>query len=390
MTQVAISIAEDRTPLIHPIDRFGLNTPYSGYGIGNSVVMAGLYKVAVASGFDPIKPMRLTNPIIYAATVTAVFILLRRRGHPGRRVALVTSLIAVGTPLLHYGMVDTAEPGVALSIVVALIALDAMWRRSRWGPLVLGLSCGLSVLFRSDSWLVVVVPLVTAAWFVGTPRLRSIGLVLLGILPGGIAWAAYNAARFGSLTSSGYKNQPFSHPMLKGLYGLALSPGRGVFIYVPLILLAAVIIPLSAGSARSLGAVALSMLTLRLLLYSRWWSWYGGDTWGPRFMVPVVPAFAPAIADAFARWRRSWFTLVIGLSTLAMGVVGFAVAAGTLPYAYGQAPGKFDEVDTLPASDKAKYIVSQWTSDAYVNATDAIMFDWSRFPVRRQPPGSKR
>lgn len=383
MTQVAISIGEDGTPLVHPIDRFGLNFPYSGYGIGNSVVMAGLYKVAVSADIDPIKPMRLANPLIYAATVTAVFVMLRRRGHPRGRVVLVTSLIAVGTPLFHYAIVDLSEPGVALAIALSLICLDASVG-SRWGPYGLGLSCGLAVLFRSDSWLVVVLPMLVGAWIFGDRRLRPLGSVCLGLLPPGIAWAAYNEARFGSLTSSGYHHQPFSHPILTGLYGLIASPGHGIFVYVPLLIVAIAAVLFATGSARTVGAIATAMLMLRLVLYSRWWSWYGGNSWGPRFMVPVLPAFAPAIADAFERWRRRWFTLLASVCTLAMGIVGFAVATGALPFVYSQASRNFDEVDRLPVRQKASYIVGQWTSDAFVDATDSIMFDWSRFPARRR------
>src|SRR4051812_37206161 len=99
-TQVAISIAENATPLVHPIDRFGLNTPYSGYGIGSAMVMAPLYVAASAVGADWLGAMRLADPLLYAATVTGVFGLLRRRRHSPGVVAAVTMLFAIGTPLL--------------------------------------------------------------------------------------------------------------------------------------------------------------------------------------------------------------------------------------------------------------------------------------------------
>jgi len=40
------------------------------------------------------------------------------------------------------------------------------------------------------------------------------------------------------------------------------------------------------------------LFVVRLLFYARWWAWYGGNSWGPRFLVPVLPAFAPVIAAA--------------------------------------------------------------------------------------------
>ena len=190
-------------------------------------------------------------------------------------------------------------------------------------------------------------------------------------------------ARFDSLATSGYSNQSFSNPMLRGLYGLTFSPGRGVFVYAPLLLVAIAIVPLQRGSARVLGLGAVAMLVLRLLLYSRWWSWYGGDSWGPRFMVPVLPAFAPLVADAFTRWRKVALVHLATAATVVMGLIGFAVAIDALPYVYGQGPYDFTVLDALRPSERGARLVHDWTSDEFLSQTNANMFDWYRFPARR-------
>lgn len=213
-------------------------------------------------------------------------------------------------------------------------------------------------------------------------RLRSLGFAALGVAPFIAIWMAYNAARFGSPTSSGYKVQPFSHPFLSGLYGLALSPGRGVFVYVPLILVGIASVPSARGRTRVFGLLAVTLLAVRRIFYARWWSWYGGDSWGPRFMIPAMPAFAIPVADGLTRWVRSPFVHLAVLASLTMSVVGFLVAVGSVALPYGQAPFDFRKLNPVPPRARGEYLVHEWTSRRYVDATDRIMFDWSRFPAR--------
>src|SRR4029077_12112834 len=58
------------------------------------------------------------------------------------------------------------------------------------------------------------------------------------IVTGGLALAAYNCARFGSPLDFGYPSGNFSVPLLTGLYAMFLSPGRSLFVYSPVLLLA--------------------------------------------------------------------------------------------------------------------------------------------------------
>jgi hypothetical protein len=383
MSQVAIALAEDGTPLIHPIDRFGLNTPYSGYGIASSALMAALIKAADAVGADWQHAMRLVNPLLYAATIAGLASLLRGRGHSVRMIGFVTALFAIGTPLIHYALVDFSEPGVALMVILALLGIEAVEKGSSAAAVGVGAAVGVAALFRADSWLLVAPPITVALWWLGGRSLRVLVLAAVGVAPPAALWMAYNAARFDAPFTSGYGNQTFDNPLLEGLYGLTLSPGRGLFIYVPLVALGIALVPRLEGSARVFGIVAVSMLALRLLLYSRWWSWYGGGSWGPRFMVPMLPAFGPVIADAFTRWPRRAALHVAAGATAAMGVIGFLVAIDVLPFVYGQPSYDFSELDRLPVSERAAVVVRDWTSDEYLDATTDVMFDWGRFPTRR-------
>jgi hypothetical protein len=385
MAQVAASIANHGSALVHPRDGLGLNTPYSGYGIGTSLVMAVLYKIGDLTHANAFRTLQLTDAVMYAATITAIFVLLRRRKISPSIVIAVTLLFAFGTPLLAYAISDFSEPGTALMVALGLLALDDSRLHPDRAAIGIGAAIGGAALMRADSWLLIGPPLAIALCALNRDRVRRALLAAAaGALPFAIVSAVYNEARFGRPLASGYQTQRFSHPFWSGAYGLTLSPGRGVLIYVPLLLLAFAVLRYQTGDRRIFGLLAATMTVVRVLFYARWWSWYGGDSWGPRFMVPVLPAFAPSIADAIGRWRRNPIVYAPIVLSVAMSVVGLLVAIHAIPFAYGQAPSDV----TLPAPTskdpyaRGRSLVRAWTSDTYVGETDRIMFDWSRFPAR--------
>jgi hypothetical protein len=83
----------------------------------------------------------------------------------------------------------------------------------------------------------------------------------------------------------------FSYPFLLGVLSLALSFGKGVVFYAPGLLV-------GPGSRLDrypeiLAAQRLWLVFLGGLVavYARWWSWYGGEFWGPRFLLfASIPA----------------------------------------------------------------------------------------------------
>jgi hypothetical protein len=386
MKQVAVSLADRNTPLVHPDDAFGLNTPYSGYGIGTSLVMSLLYDVGGLVRLDQFAMLRLANPLMYAGTAAAVFALVRRRTSSLALTIGATATIAVATPLLAYSVSDFSEPGVALCVAVGLIGLERVQTGVRWGSAVTGAAAGSAVLFRTDSILLVALPFAAALFAMKRDRWRSLLIGLATAVPTVAIWLAYNHARFDSWTTSGYGNQPFSHGLLPGLYGLLLSPGRGLFVYVPLVLLALVVTPRLSSADRKFGLLALAMVLLRALLYARWWSWYGGDTWGPRFMVPVLPALAIPVTEALRRWHRRPLALATLAASLTMSLIGLLVVIGTVRLSYRQPVVDIDEIrarDHASSGEFGDVVMREWTSDDFVDATDRVMFDWSRFPARR-------
>jgi hypothetical protein len=117
----------------------------------------------------------------------------------------------------------------------------------------------------------------------------------LGLLP----LLIYNWLIFGNPLRTGYGSELaalFKTPLWEGAFGLLLSPGKGlVWFALPVVL--------SVAGARRFflrhKAEFLFVLGLALTLiifFGMFHLWWGGGSWGPRFLVPLVPfALLPAL-----------------------------------------------------------------------------------------------
>lgn len=120
-----------------------------------------------------------------------------------------------------------------------------------------------------------------------------------------------------------YSGQPeFSYPFFFGVLSILLSFGKGLLFYSPGLLLS---LP-RTGSAVSQRLKASHTLWLWFLaglvvVYAKWWAWFGGWVWGPRFfLLASVPA-SLAIAVRLQRIRESRLpSLVALLAVLTLSV----------------------------------------------------------------------
>ncbi|HEV8268930.1 MAG TPA: hypothetical protein VGR00_11865 [Thermoanaerobaculia bacterium] len=174
-----------------------------------------------------------------------------------------------------------------------------------------------SVLWSAGCWLRPIL-WVTAPVFLLAALLRvrerSLGSrVALGAFFGlgaGLAVAlAVNTVYQGSPFHFGYvlsSELPFWHPLGAGLYGLLLSPGRGLVFFAPVVLLA----PFGLRRRRAAAWVlALGAPAVLALVIARWFVWNGGSCWGPRYLLAVLPLLAAPAVLAPAGLLRAAFAL---------------------------------------------------------------------------------
>ena len=205
--------------------------------------------------------------------------------------------------------------GVHLGIALALwLGLDERSPTNRRAFLA-GLAIGIGSVARQTAALILA----------GVPTrgtvLRSIAGFGIGIAP----LLAYNAFAFGNAFEQGYGAKPFDTPLLTGLYGLLLSPSRGLFVYAPYLLFAVAALGLAwrargevAARLRALGLVSIATL----LLYATYTEWWGGRVFGARFLDDLAPILFAALAWGIGGglldrkpWRRL-FWIAAGWSLL--------------------------------------------------------------------------
>jgi hypothetical protein len=132
------------------------------------------------------------------------------------------------------------------------------------------------------------------------PLLAFSGPILLT----GLGLIAFNLSRYGDPFNTGYlPEETFGGILWDGAIGQLISPGRGLFLYSPILLLSLWgTIPFFRRFPAEAG-VALTVIIIHLLLYGKWFMWHGGYAWGPRFMIPTLPFWvlllAPVIAMAW-------------------------------------------------------------------------------------------
>lgn len=128
---------------------------------------------------------------------------------------------------------------------------------------------------------------------------------------------------------------------LDGFAGLLVSPSRGLLIFSPIIAVAApgMLAALRAGKA-DVGWWCLLAAAAQFVLYASYVVWWGGHTYGPRYMLDILPLLVPLAPH--------------GITRLA-GPAGRTLAAAALAWSIAtSATGAFcypnDQWNTDPAS----------------------------------------
>jgi hypothetical protein len=319
-------------------DSFGGNPdfphgwPFTVFGIGMSLLMAPVWAIQLAR--DPNGAFWLTfiNPVLTAVTGMLLYRMGRDLGF--RRSSAVTAALAFGllTTAPVYSTELFSEPGVTLSIVVVLWGLMGWGRGRASGPWLVGFGIAWAVLFRYDSFLTVLPIVLTAPLFVPRTTLavswRRWGPALAAPLAGAAAWTAYyNHLRYGSVLHFGGTEVGLSFPLLHGIERQLLSPGKGFFIYSPILLAALPGLVWLWRRDRGVAAAVIGLCVVRVLFFSKYWNPDGSVAWGPRYLVPASALLALALAatlDHVSSLRGGRRTAA------ALTLVGLALASATV------------------------------------------------------------
>lgn len=259
------------------------------------------YKSAWASFFWPLLA-HLAPALAGAFAVARTHRVLERLGLAGEAALLTAAALAGSTLLLVYARSpysDVLQAALMVGLADAMLA----WRAAP-GPrraLALGVWIGL---LANTKLILLSGPLLAGALVAVHMRdrlrllARDAGLALVGAAPFAGLALLYNEHRWGSAWVTGYELNAslMRGSLFDGLWGLFLSPGGSVFLYAPPLVLAALGLPRLLRRTGWDGALVLALAAAPIVLHARYLGWWGGWSWGPRYLVFAVPLLIVPLA----------------------------------------------------------------------------------------------
>lgn len=162
-------------------------------------------------------------------------------------------------------------------------------------------------------------------WRYGLPLLIAVlGILAESWLRRGHPLATGYGNDFGIKTLMPYSGLPgFSYPMFFGLLAILFSFGKGLMYFAPGLILTLHEPPEKADLLqKQIMTSWVIFLAGLILVYSKWWCWYGGISWGPRFFLfASIPAAWALAAHTCSPSQNIWINgLVLGILTLSIWV----------------------------------------------------------------------
>jgi 4-amino-4-deoxy-L-arabinose transferase-like glycosyltransferase len=287
---------------------------YSKYGLGHSLLAVPFYVAGVGIarlGGTPITEagrLRQATPLTYSVTtlgiassalsVALLFLTCRALRFDRRASVLTAAALGGGTFVWHYSRTFMTEPTTILTLLLGFYALarSEAAPRAAWFA-VSGASLGMAVLLRVGNLVVLPALGLWVLWIVWTSRagLRTAATLVAAwtgpIVAAFAVVAVYNSIRFGSAAETGYgdPSSNMTNPAWVGLWGFVLSPGKSVFVYAPILLVALAGWRRLWRTRREVALVITVMVTCYLVFHARLIYWWGGGAWGPRYATPLLP-----------------------------------------------------------------------------------------------------
>ena len=315
---------------------------YSAKAIG--VPLLGVPVYWFIRNFTPLSKTHPISPInIYIVrffVTTLPFILLGaimfnlgiRMGADSANSICMVLAYSFGSIALHHALMFSGHQ-TAASFCFFSFAL-IFWLKHRinqnhnaFYAFIAGLLAGIGALSDYTSMYIAII-LTIYIFFIRDIPLNNKILFILGGIPCIALLALYNLHCFGSPFSFSYNylsHELFrqgaekgvlgiSLPSLKAIFAILFSPSRGLFFVMPIFLYSLF------GLFRMIKeklflpeAIIIILIFLGyILINGGFYGWHGGWTYGPRYLVPMLPFLA--IPIVFAPLRSIWFALLSFIS----------------------------------------------------------------------------
>lgn len=390
---------------------------YSRKGLGMALLSYPLLWLALYwPGIGLVHAALLLNPLLTAWTGALIYRAGRRLGWQASTATATALIFGLGTLAWPYTQTFFSDPVCGWGLFAAIHGLICYAQSGRKRYLMgSGLAWGIAYLARTVN--LITLPIFVGALLVAlhrrhgkagrvvidrmfvetllTKHWRPLVSFWLPIVTSGVLSLWWNYARYGSIWASGYvESEAFTAPWLFGIGGLLAGPARGFFWYSPILILALLGVRWFWQQSRWITTVIVVLSLSYLLLYGKWYMWHGGYSWGPRFLVPLLPALTLLLGPVWDRLvrQRQWGSvgrlLVAGLLALSVAI---QIGGLLIPFALLQdwlaetvtplfAPETFTQLRLSPLVRQWDFITPETIHLAWWQAsrTDGAI-DWQAF-----------
>lgn len=269
------------------------------------------------------------NVCVLALALLAIELLLRSHIDP-RLVRKFQLLLVFGSMFPSHVEDYYGEPFSAVTVGVGLLAVQFGRPYFGWTTAVLGVV--------NTPAMVIGLAMVGVTASLQNNRFRHcVPVVAAMLLIMAEAWI-----RRGSPLTSGYDDDHgfatrlpysgrpgFSYPFFFGLISILFSFGKGILLFAPGLLLGVSGTETASDRLARVHRLWLWVVVGLVLVYSKWWSWYGGWYWGPRFFLFASLPAALAVAARLHTQRHA--SLLSNTATLAvLGLSVWVAASGAV------------------------------------------------------------
>lgn len=355
---------------------------------GQAIAALPLYALLQPiAGVNNLQAIMLLNPIVTALTAMILFLLGRELGYSPRRSTALALVYGLATLAWPYSRTFLREPLTGCLLTFALLGYFK-WRHTqatRWlVAMLVALAAMIPVKYVSAAVVLFFLLPVAVTWLRAHPRYKGwiIALSVLGLALIIVAGALIAQARYGNTFSLvSYLGEFTLTGVATTLYGMLFSPGKGLIFYTPVVIAAGWGLARWPQSRRVMVWFCAGVPLIMIVAYGNNDMWYGGQIWGPRFLVPVLPLMMVPLLNVLKR-RAVW--VLIALSVVAqIGPVTADWALGHRPLNRLQRPWE-NTIGLDPSYWTLSPPINQlrfWTPDradllwAHPQAEAAFVFD---------------
>jgi hypothetical protein len=266
------------------------------------------------------------GPLITAISTAILFAICRTYNFSIKIAITVAFLYGFTTMAWAYSSTAMSVILVSMTVLLSFYFYRKFVKNQNFSSLIFcGFSLGASVLVRYDSFIIVIIMLV---FLIGTilknkSKLKNLTCLLIPLFFCAIIFMGINYIQFGTFLEYGFKSESGSlvgntSPIHVGVFGLLFSPGAGLFIFSPILFTIFVSFFDFYKKDKSSFLIFSAYLVSMLVFFGNLETWHGFVSWGPRYLLPVIPFLLIPLAASIEKRNSIGFRFLV----ITLGAIG--------------------------------------------------------------------